>query len=347
MSSGSNVTIITRETWDDSNNRNKCRRGTQNLLSQRSKSEAHPGHKGVILQHNMNWGCQIYFNNERIWLGTFKTEKEAGMAYDSAALKLRNGSGGNFDRNFPWTNLTIHELSFQRWFSKEAVLNMIRDGSYPSKLADYINLQESAEQDIKPSHSLDAAGGLFGRRLFQKELTPSDVGRLNRLVIPKKSAMEFFPPVPTGERGQNVELVELTFYDRSMRIWKFRYCYWKSSQSFVFTRGWNKFVSSHNLRPRDVITFFMCPQPPANMNNAAVIYVIEVTHRNQVHYDIPATLTVDDDEDVKGGITLHPIKSMPFLGVEDSKGVSVKMEEDENGLVERKEGFKLFGVQIC
>ncbi|KAG6625667.1 hypothetical protein CIPAW_16G114200 [Carya illinoinensis] len=35
--------------------------------------------------------------------------------------------------------------------------------------------------------------------------------------------------------------VLLTFScDRSIRICKFRYCNWKSSQSFVFTRGWNR-----------------------------------------------------------------------------------------------------------
>ncbi|CAN6889686.1 unnamed protein product [Brassica oleracea var. botrytis] len=26
-----------------------------------------------------------------------------------------------------------------------------------------------------------------------------------------------------------------------MRQWKFRYCYWTSSQSFVFTSGWKRF----------------------------------------------------------------------------------------------------------
>ncbi len=50
----------------------------------------------------------------------------------------------------------------------------------------------------------------------------------------------------------------LNFYDRMMRSWKFRYCYWKSSQSFVFTRGWNKFVKEKYLKANDSISFYLC-----------------------------------------------------------------------------------------
>lgn len=274
------------------------------------------------------------------------------MAYDSAALKLRNGSGNsNFDCNFLWTDVTFHELSFQRWFTKEAVLNMIRDGSYPSKLANYIHFQKRTEQEVQLLRSLDGGGGLFGKILFQKALTPSDVGKLNRLVIPKKAALEFFPRGPMGEKGQDAEISELTFYDSSMRMWKFRYCYWKSSQSFVFTRGWNKFVSAHNLHPQDVLTFLLCQQPGSSINWPSIIYVIEVTHRNPEHIFEGSN---DVTEEVKCDVTVSPVESIGFSAVkalEGSNGDSLKGEEDmrgdENESVERKKGFRLFGVQIC
>nr|GEU75036.1 AP2/ERF and B3 domain-containing transcription factor At1g50680-like [Tanacetum cinerariifolium] len=77
------------------------------------------------------------------------------------------------------------------------------------------------------------------RLLFKKELTPSDVGKLNRLVIPKKFVVAYFPLVPDNDHSEgfvNDEVI-LPFYDVDNKLWKFRYCYWKSSQSFVFTRG--------------------------------------------------------------------------------------------------------------
>lgn len=343
MSSSSNATIITRETLD-SNNRNEQ---THTKERKRSKHEVQFGHKGVILQQNSHWGAQIYFNNERIWLGTFKSEKEAVMAYDSAALKLRN-ENGNMSGN------EIHESSFQRGFTKEAILNMIRDGSYHSKFAIYI---EALEQNLQPRHSVDSEGRSFGQQLFQKELTPSDVGKLNRLVIPKKYALKFFTSVPTG---QNTKVIELTFYDKSTRMWKFRYCYWKSSQSFVFTRGWNKFVSAHNLRAGDIITFVLCKLPENNINEASVIYVIEVTHKNQGQngnfdasavYDGSVVGSNDvDEEEVEGRITVNPNELMLFSGVEGSNGNSLKGEQiegnEDESVEEKNKGFKLFGVQI-
>ncbi|KAM7280107.1 hypothetical protein ACFE04_007241 [Oxalis oulophora] len=91
--------------------------------------------KGVVPQQNGRWGAQVYAHHQRIWLGTFKSEKEAAMAYDSALIKLRSK---HFHRNFSWNNRSIQEPSFQNHYTKEAVLNMIKDGSYESKFEDYL-----------------------------------------------------------------------------------------------------------------------------------------------------------------------------------------------------------------
>ncbi|XP_047970898.1 AP2/ERF and B3 domain-containing transcription factor At1g51120-like [Salvia hispanica] len=213
--------------------------------------------KGVVPQQTGHWGAQIYANHHRIWLGTFKSEASAAMAYDSAAMKLRSGDSR---RNFPPTVLAPLELKFQSGLTTDSVLNMIRDGSYSTKFSDFLASQKKQGDEklglgfqlgLGFDSASDGNGEFSSTLLFQKELTPSDVGKLNRLVIPKRYAVKYFPGVPEEEQ------VQLEFYDRAMRVWKFRYCYWKSSQSFVFTRGWSRFVKAKGLRSNDSVAFYL------------------------------------------------------------------------------------------
>ncbi|MCL7043209.1 hypothetical protein MKW94_001589 [Papaver nudicaule] len=86
--------------------------------------------------------------------------------------------------------------------------------------------------------------------MFRKVVTPSDVGKLNRLVIPKQHAEICFPPIANNEKG-----LLLSFEDKTGKSWTFRYCYWRSSQSYVMTRGWSKFVKEKRLDAGDVVCF--------------------------------------------------------------------------------------------
>ncbi|TVU26851.1 hypothetical protein EJB05_29420 [Eragrostis curvula] len=87
--------------------------------------------------------------------------------------------------------------------------------------------------------------------LFEKPLTPSDVGKLNRLVIPKQHAERYFPlSGDTGEKG-----LILSFEDEAGKPWRFRYSYWTSSQSYVLTKGWSRYVKEKNLDAGDVVHF--------------------------------------------------------------------------------------------
>ncbi|XP_017697313.1 B3 domain-containing protein Os11g0156000 [Phoenix dactylifera] len=89
-------------------------------------------------------------------------------------------------------------------------------------------------------------------RMFEKPLTPSDVGKLNRLVIPKQHAEKYFPLAgDSGEKG-----LHLSFDDiESGKSWRFRYSYWTSSQSYVLTKGWSRFVREKRLDVGDVVLF--------------------------------------------------------------------------------------------
>uniref|UniRef100_A0A0D9XP80 TF-B3 domain-containing protein n=1 Tax=Leersia perrieri TaxID=77586 RepID=A0A0D9XP80_9ORYZ len=84
--------------------------------------------------------------------------------------------------------------------------------------------------------------------MFEKPLTPSDVGKLNRLVIPKQHAERYFPL--GGDKG-----LILSFEDEAGAPWRFRYSYWTSSQSYVLTKGWSRYVKEKRLDAGDVVHF--------------------------------------------------------------------------------------------
>ncbi|XP_022747283.1 B3 domain-containing protein At2g36080-like isoform X1 [Durio zibethinus] len=87
--------------------------------------------------------------------------------------------------------------------------------------------------------------------MFEKPLTPSDVGKLNRLVIPKQHAEKYLPlGGDSGDKG-----LLLSFEDESGKCWRFRYSYWNSSQSYVLTKGWSRYVKEKQLDAGDIILF--------------------------------------------------------------------------------------------
>ncbi|XP_011046922.1 PREDICTED: B3 domain-containing protein At2g36080 isoform X2 [Populus euphratica] len=87
--------------------------------------------------------------------------------------------------------------------------------------------------------------------MFEKPLTPSDVGKLNRLVIPKQHAEKYFPL-----SGDSVDKgLLLSFEDESGKYWRFRYSYWNSSQSYVLTKGWSRYVKEKQLDAGDAVLF--------------------------------------------------------------------------------------------
>ncbi|KAF5198614.1 AP2/ERF and B3 domain-containing transcription factor [Thalictrum thalictroides] len=339
---------IMAEASDSNSNSNNCQPNKRQKHDHSASSLTR--FKGVVLQQNGHWGAQIYVNHQRIWLGTFSSEKEAAMAYDSAALKLR--SGDSF-RNFPLTNVTIQEPKFQDLYKTEVILSMIKDRSYNSKFMEFLRNQSHKMED-KVELNL-GNGGLMDRgfvyhQLFQKELTPSDVGKLNRLVIPKKHAVKYFPQLSEGkegedEDGENVDDLQLTFFDRQMKSWKFRYCYWKSSQSYVFTRGWNRFVKEKELKAKDVVTFYKCEHRHGFKEQQAFCMIV-------VGYNASENINNGSVGEFNGYFRQNVDLQLGFGGslVRDRK----QMEEEQNVVIslaqqvveEKSKGFRLFGVQI-
>lgn len=125
--------------------------------------------------------------------------------------------------------------------------------------------------------------------MFDKVVTPSDVGKLNRLVIPKQHAEKYFPlDSSTNEKG-----LLLNFEDRNGKQWRFRYSYWNSSQSYVMTKGWSRFVKEKRLDAGDIVSFHRGrdrffidwrrrPGPPPAAIHNSLFYL--QPHHNYVQY---------------------------------------------------------------
>ncbi|KAF0905043.1 hypothetical protein E2562_000853 [Oryza meyeriana var. granulata] len=205
-------------------------------------------YKGVVPQPNGRWGAQIYERHSRVWLGTFPDEDAAARAYDVAALRFR---GREAVINHPATaeGASAGEVEFLAAHSKAEIVDMLRKHTYDDELQQ--GLRRGARVQPTP---------LWAREpLFEKAVTPSDVGKLNRLVVPKQQAEKHFPfPLrrsPNAAAAATGKGVLLNFEDGDGKVWRFRYSYWNSSQSYVLTKGWSRFVREKGLRPGDTVAF--------------------------------------------------------------------------------------------
>jgi RAV-like factor len=202
-----------------------------------------PRLKGVVPQPTGRWGAQIYEGLERVWLGTFLDRETAARAYDVAALRYR---GGGAVTNFP-PAAPRQLMAFLAAHSKSEVVDMLRNKTYADEL----------QRGVR-GRDVPAPPAWARVPLFEKAVTPSDVGRLHRLVVPKKHAERHLPPLRAPERegsGGKAGVVVLAAEDGEGKVWRFRYSYWQSSRSYVLTKGWIRFVREKGLRAGDTIAF--------------------------------------------------------------------------------------------
>ncbi|KAL1568821.1 B3 domain-containing protein-like protein [Salvia divinorum] len=126
---------------------------------------------------------------------------------------------------------------------------------HPRPYSSYGEVEESEDQAaVRRGGGEGSSSGVAAvqrEHMFDKVVTPSDVGKLNRLVIPKQHAEKYFPL----DSSANEKGLLLNFEDRNGKPWRFRYSYWNSSQSYVMTKGWSRFVKEKKLDAGDIVSF--------------------------------------------------------------------------------------------
>eukprot|EP01018_Ginkgo_biloba_P009303 Gb_33917 [translate_table: standard] len=209
-------------------------------------------YKGVVCQSKGKWGAQIYTKQRRIWLGTFDTAEAAAMAYDRASVKLRGIKDAL--TNFVPPKISEEELRFMDSYTSEEIVEMIRDHCLEDKLRlknDCWDTLKGSKHELVIKYGSQISAPIPVQHMFQKVLTPSDVGSLNRIVIPKHQAERYFPKNCKDEKRG----ITMKFLDMGGNRWDFKYAYWQSSQSYVLSTGWIKFVKDKRLQAGDVVSF--------------------------------------------------------------------------------------------
>ncbi|XP_016514249.1 B3 domain-containing protein Os07g0563300 isoform X1 [Nicotiana tabacum] len=86
--------------------------------------------------------------------------------------------------------------------------------------------------------------------LFEKMLSASDAGRIGRLVLPKKCAEAYFPPI------SNPEGLPLKVQDLKGKEWMFQFRFWPNNNSRMYVlEGVTPCIQSMQLQAGDIVTF--------------------------------------------------------------------------------------------
>ncbi|KAI5331072.1 PREDICTED: B3 [Prunus dulcis] len=86
--------------------------------------------------------------------------------------------------------------------------------------------------------------------LFEKMLSASDAGRIGRLVLPKKCAEAYFPPISQPEG------LPLKVQDSKGKEWVFQFRFWPNNNSRMYVlEGVTPCIQSMQLQAGDIVTF--------------------------------------------------------------------------------------------
>ncbi|KAL6006623.1 hypothetical protein ACLOJK_032116 [Asimina triloba] len=180
------------------------------------------------------------------WRGANSEEEERAMIVEEMS---------NYPFQFSPASQSSHSKGmFGRCGRQMAEEDGSRDRAFPSMDRMELSIHQSLERERNCGSregACSSSSSLEREHMFDKVVTPSDVGKLNRLVIPKQYAEKYFPL----DSSANEKGLLLNFEDLTGKMWRFRYSYWNSSQSYVMTKGWSRFVKEKKLDAGDIISF--------------------------------------------------------------------------------------------
>ena len=111
-------------------------------------------------------------------MGTFKDREEAAKACCRANLKFKGQLGH--------LNFSEDEKQFQDSLTPDEVV-------YDTKLQKWCSDPRSPKKVVPGKNEIEGGPMIDRQYLFKKKMSPSDVGYLNRLAIPKQHAVRHFP----------------------------------------------------------------------------------------------------------------------------------------------------------
>ncbi|CAN6172120.1 unnamed protein product [Urochloa humidicola] len=184
-------------------------------------------------------------------------------------------------------------------------------------------------------HGRSSSGSRPRERMFEKVVTPSDVGKLNRLVVPKHFAEKHLPlPGAAAKAGGTV----LCFHDArgGGAAWRFRYSYWSSSQSYVMTKGWSRYVRDKRLAAGDTVSFCR--------DGARLFIDCRRRRRAGLAVAVPPQPQKQQQQQAFFFFPQVHVQAPPVVVVAD-KVVAMKEEEEEEE-ARRRRCLRLFGVNL-
>ncbi|KAI4300524.1 hypothetical protein L6164_033893 [Bauhinia variegata] len=195
-----------------------------------------PSTSGPPTYPSASWSSQLYHHHHQQTTSTWLNSHSPVNSISVYPASTHNNNNSNISSSSSSRfNLNHDEDDDEEYDNAVQAVNVSIDDQSGS-----LDKQDHLENEKEP--------------MFEKPLTPSDVGKLNRLVIPKQHAEKYFPLGAAGDSGESRGLL-LSFEDESGKCWRFRYSYWNSSQSYVLTKGWSRYVKEKRLDAGDIVLF--------------------------------------------------------------------------------------------